>query len=115
MLFIILLFFPVSAYALSIFPNMVEIETRKGEEVTITFEVYNNTKPQEITLSYVNDLTDSREDEQIIEMFMLARDDRRKFPLTFIMERSKIFYICFAQDTRTLYARSCSKILVEVQ
>jgi len=112
MLFIILLFFPLPVFALSIYPNQVEIESNIGDEVTITFEAYNNDKSQEITLALVEDLTKSKEDETILDIFMLARDDRRKYPLYFIIEKSKEFYICFAQESRSFYARSCSRVIV---
>jgi hypothetical protein len=103
-----------AAQALSIWPNLVEIETQPGQEATVVFEAYNNDLTQEIGLTYVEDLVQSRDDDRVLDLFMLGREDRRKLPLTFVIEKTKEFYICFTQESRSLYARSCSRVRATV-
>jgi len=106
----LLLLIAGTAQAVSIYPNVIELEGQPGAIASVQMEVYGHPSYETIEFVKVESIRD--DNDQVLATFALGSEDRSFVPIDIVIPNiAKEYYICAVlKNSQSMRLRVCSLV-----
>lgn len=104
----------VTASAVTIYPNRVVIQGKKGSKTSVQFQIYGH--PESVSVDFVKAPDLKEVDDKVLTSFELGQEAQYIVPLDIEITENKDYYLCAVlKKSQSMRLRACSAVRIIVQ